>query len=161
MDGAKIPNRLHKVLTTTVAAETEAIGEAIGRQLKGGEVIELASDLGGGKTTLVRGLARGAGSKDQVASPTFTISKVYETGTFQIHHFDFYRLEEAGIMQAELQELLGDPTAVVIVEWSGIVKSALPDERLTVTLAAMAESESLRRVTVEYPQPLEYLVETL
>jgi tRNA threonylcarbamoyladenosine biosynthesis protein TsaE len=161
MDGKKTLVRAKKQLTTTSAAETEAIGESIGRRLRGGEMLELASDLGGGKTTWVRGLARGAGSDNQVASPTFTISKMYDAGQLQIHHFDFYRLEKAGIMQAELQELLGDPAVVVIVEWSGIVLSALPEERLTVTLEAMAESESMRRVTLEYPESLAYLSEDI
>jgi tRNA threonylcarbamoyladenosine biosynthesis protein TsaE len=144
-------------IQTTSAAATEVIGEAIGRQLRGGEVIELASDLGGGKTTLVRGLARGAGSSDHVASPTFTLSKMYQTRKFQIHHFDFYRLQEAGIMQAELQELVDDPETVVIVEWSDIVRSVLPDGHLTIRLVATGEEE--RQVTLEFPPSLTYLVE--
>src|SRR5690606_33786002 len=59
--------------SSTSSEATERLGERLGKALKGGEVIELASDLGGGKTTLVRGLARGAKSSDKVASPTFTI----------------------------------------------------------------------------------------
>jgi len=57
--------------------------------LRGGEVIELAGDIGGGKTTFVRGLARGAGSSDVVSSPTFTISKVYKVSKHpQLFHED-------------------------------------------------------------------------
>ena len=138
---------------------TEAIGEAIGRKLRGGETIELSSDLGGGKTTLMRGLAQGAGSDDHVASPTFTVSKVYDARHLQLHHFDFYRLPEAGVMREELAELAGDPTYVVVVEWSDIVKDVLPEDRLTVTLTAISEDE--RQITMEYPQQLEYLVESL
>ena len=54
------------------ASDTEAYAEQIGNNLKGGEIIELISDLGGGKTTFVRGLARGMGSTDAVSSPSFT-----------------------------------------------------------------------------------------
>jgi tRNA threonylcarbamoyladenosine biosynthesis protein TsaE len=148
---------IKKTLQLASPAETEALGETIGRQLKGGEVIELSSDLGGGKTTLVRGLARGAGSQDHVASPTFTLSKLYQAGGLQIHHFDFYRLQEAGIMRDELQELVDDPTAVVVVEWSDIVQSVLPDERLTIKLIAVAEDS--RQAEIQYPAALAYLLE--
>ena len=96
--------------TSSDSAEaTELLGERLGKSLRGGEVIELVSDLGGGKTTFVRGLARGAGSHDKVASPTFTISKTYVTDGYEIHHFDFYRLNDAGIVADELAEVVGDP----------------------------------------------------
>jgi tRNA threonylcarbamoyladenosine biosynthesis protein TsaE len=144
---------------TSSAAETEALGEHIGRHLKGGEVIELFSDLGGGKTTFVRGLARGAGSSDVVGSPTFTLSKVYEAARLQIHHFDFYRLAEAGIMHQELHELVNDPELVVVVEWSDIVRDVLPAERLIVRLQRTANDEDMRHISVEYPPSLQYLVE--
>lgn len=147
--------------TTFSAAETEAFGEGIGRRLKGGEVIELSSDLGGGKTTLVRGLARGAGSADVVGSPTFTLSKVYQTARLQIHHFDFYRLAEAGIMHEELQELVDDPQLVVVVEWSDIVKDVLPAERLTINLKRTADHEDARQIIIECPDSLRYLIEGL
>jgi tRNA threonylcarbamoyladenosine biosynthesis protein TsaE len=150
---------LSKVIQTSSAAETEAIGEVIGRQLKGGEVIELASDLGGGKTTLTRGIARGAGSKDHVTSPTFTLSKLYQAGKLEIHHFDFYRLQEAGIMHDELQELVDDPEIVVVVEWSDIVQSVLPEERLTILITAIDESS--RQIELCYPAALAYLIDKL
>ena len=141
--------------------ETERIGEQLGSNLRGGELIELASDLGGGKTTLVRGIAKGAGSTDVVASPTFTISKVYQTKHLEIHHFDFYRLTEAGIMRDELAELAGDPELVVIVEWSDLVRDVLPDDRLILRIERTAKAEDARVLSLEYPQSLQYLVNGL
>lgn len=138
--------------------ETEAVGEHLGRALRGGEIIELSSDLGGGKTTLVRGVARGAGSSDVVSSPTFTISKVYTTSRLEIHHFDFYRLAEAGVMHEELAELVDDPQVTVLVEWSDIVKDVLPAARLTLRIERMVESEDARKLILEYPENLGYLV---
>lgn len=146
---------------TTSATETEAVGESVGRRLKGGEVIELSSDLGGGKTTFVRGLARGVGSADVVGSPTFTLSKVYQASRLQIHHFDFYRLTEAGIMREELRELINDPGVAVVVEWSDIIKDVLPAERLTIGFQRTADSEDTRRITLEFPESLQYLIEGL
>ena len=120
--------------------QTEAIGHKIGRQLKGGEVIELISDLGGGKTTLVRGITAGFGSKDKVASPTFTISREYVHGDLKIVHYDFYRLHDPGLMAYELAEAINDPLAIVIVEWADIVQDVLPKDRLAITIKTTGEN---------------------
>lgn len=117
------------------------------------------SDLGGGKTTFVRGLARGAGSTDRVASPTFTISREYETPHFVIAHFDFYRLTEAGIVADELAEIVGDPKRVAVVEWGEIIHDVLPTDRLTIRIRMV--SEAARELMFEYPDTLGYLLEDL
>jgi tRNA threonylcarbamoyladenosine biosynthesis protein TsaE len=144
-------------LTMPNADATEHFGEQLGAHLRGGEVVELVSDLGGGKTTLTRGLARGAGSSDHVASPTFTISREYHTDKFVIHHFDFYRLHEAGVVADELHELVGDPRAVVVVEWSDIVQHVLPAEHLRIEITQTGEEA--RELTVSFPLEIEYLLE--
>lgn len=133
--------------------------ETIGKNLKGGEVLELIADVGGGKTTFVRGLAKGAGSKNHVSSPTFTISKVYKTQTFEIVHFDFYRLEEVGLIEYEIQEAIFDPSTVIVVEWSDVIKHILPDERLTVQI--QSDSEDTRILNLSFSAYLEYLTEDL
>lgn len=140
------------------AEQTEIFGETLGRRLKGGEVIELISDLGGGKTTLTRGIARGAGSSDMVGSPTFTVSKVYKTQKLDIHHFDFYRLGEAGLIEHELQDLLGDQNIVVIIEWGDVVQHVLPESRLTIQIEHAGNDE--RKLTYSCPDEYSYLTET-
>ncbi|MCX6727274.1 MAG: tRNA (adenosine(37)-N6)-threonylcarbamoyltransferase complex ATPase subunit type 1 TsaE [Candidatus Saccharibacteria bacterium] len=131
---------------------TEAIGEKIGKLLRGGEVIELMSDLGGGKTTFVRGLARGMGSTDTVASPTFMICKQYRADALTLYHYDFYRLSEPGIMEHELQEGLSDPHAVIVVEWADIVADILPKERITITIKNVSEHE--RQLSIKAPKAI-------
>jgi tRNA threonylcarbamoyladenosine biosynthesis protein TsaE len=100
---------------TGSAAETEVAGEALGRRLRVGDVVLLKGELGAGKTTFVRGVARGAGSNAPVASPTFQLVRVYP-GRLQLAHVDLYRIEKP----PELAELgldeLADQGAVVI-EW--------------------------------------------
>jgi len=145
--------------SSTNSEQTEQLGERLGKSLKGGEVIELISDLGGGKTTFVRGLARGAGSKDKVASPTFTISKVYDCPDFQIQHFDFYRLHEAGIVADELAEVASDPKVVVVVEWSDVVQHMLPEQRLAVTLKQTPEGN--RDITFHATSDLRSLLDAV
>ncbi|HUC89189.1 MAG TPA: tRNA (adenosine(37)-N6)-threonylcarbamoyltransferase complex ATPase subunit type 1 TsaE [Patescibacteria group bacterium] len=146
--------------TTSESSETtEQLAERLGKVLRGGEVIELISDLGGGKTTFVRGLARGAQSPDKVASPTFTISKVYDAKKFQIHHFDFYRLQEPGIIVDELAEVIGDPKVVVVVEWADVVQHVLPAKRLTVKIQHSPEDH--RKLLFQAPKELDYLIEAV
>jgi tRNA threonylcarbamoyladenosine biosynthesis protein TsaE len=144
---------------STSPSATEWLAKRLGRRLKGGEVIELASDLGGGKTTFVRGLAQGIGSVDKVASPTFTVSRLYKGREVEIHHFDFYRLADAGLMEHEIHDAIGDPHMVVVVEWGDVVQHVLPDARLTVRLTRTGENT--RQLEFSCPDSLAYLVEDL
>jgi tRNA threonylcarbamoyladenosine biosynthesis protein TsaE len=137
-------------------ADTLALAEKIGSRLKGGEVIELVSDLGGGKTAFVTGLARGMGSQETVSSPSFTLNNVYDAGKLVLQHFDFYRLNDPGILRAELAEVFEDSRAVVAVEWGGIVNDVLPENRLIVHIEPT--SVAGRHITLTYPSSLEYLV---
>ena len=149
--------KITKKLQTANPEETERLAARLADALRGGEVIELISDLGGGKTTFTRGLAHGLGSKDAVASPTFTISREYAGGRLHVHHFDFYRLHEAGVMADEIAEIISDPESVVVVEWAEVVEHVLPKDRLQITITATGEQT--RELTFECPERLGYLLE--
>ena len=144
----------YRTVSTSLEA-TLAIAAGLGHRLRGGEVIELVSDLGGGKTAFVRGLAQGMGSQDTVRSPSFTLSNQYDAGKLTLYHFDFYRLKEPGIMREELAELLGNPQSVMAVEWADIVEDVLPVDRLTVTIKATGEND--RTFDFAYPATLAHL----
>lgn len=139
--------------------DTEKLGEQLGRNLRGGEVIELVSDLGGGKTTLTRGIVRGSGSKDVVSSPTFTISKVYKSEKFHIHHYDFYRLSDAGLIEHEISDDLNDEEKVVIIEWGEVVQHVLPYERLTIQIDKTGDNS--RELIIKFPEQYKYMVEKI
>lgn len=139
--------------------DTEKIGEQIGANLRGGEVLELTSDVGGGKTTFTRGLARGAGSKDRVASPTFTVSKQYDAPKCTIVHYDFYRLEDPGIMRMELAETMSEPSNVVVIEWSDIVQGVLPEKRVQIRF--VSNGDEAREVILTIPDEMAYIAEGL
>lgn len=139
--------------------QTEKIASYIGQNLKGGEVIELISDVGGGKTTFVRGLVHGADSKDHVASPTFTICNVYKAPKFSICHFDFYRLNEAGLIEHELHETVDFNKDVTIIEWSDIVAHVLPQKRLIIKIHSSGEEK--RKLEITCPDSLLYLIDNI
>lgn len=144
-------------IKSTSSEDTEQLGKKIGASLKGGEIIELKSDLGGGKTTLTRGLAEGAQSTDAVASPTFTISRVYNAPHFAIHHFDFYRLDQPGLLSHEIQELLNDKRVVLVVEWGDIVADILPPEHITITITH--SGDETRDIAMAIPEEYSYIAE--
>ena len=119
------------------------LGEAIGRSVSGSEVLELVGDIGAGKTTLTKGIARALGINEPVQSPTFTISRVYDSPKgLRLAHYDFYRLGEAGIMGDEIREAMDDDS-VVVVEWAGAVDDDLPKDRLVVRITTISEEERL------------------
>lgn len=128
--------------------ETVRLGKELGSALPRNFFIELRSDLGGGKTTFVSGLAEGLGSIDSVSSPSFTICNTYATkSNTRIYHFDFYRLNEPGIIAHELTEAIGDDESGVIVEWGGLVDGLLPEDRITITINTTGDSERLITIT--------------
>lgn len=130
------------------AEAMQDFGERMGALLHGGDVIELVGDVGAGKTTFVRGLAKGLGIEETIQSPSFTISRVYDaTHERRLAHYDFYRLEDAGIMAEELAEAISDPQTIVVIEWADAVAGVLPVDRLTLTITA--PSEETRIVTAQ------------
>ncbi|MBI2009416.1 tRNA (adenosine(37)-N6)-threonylcarbamoyltransferase complex ATPase subunit type 1 TsaE [Candidatus Saccharibacteria bacterium] len=138
---------------STSSDDTQRLGQLLGRLIKSPEIIELRSDLGGGKTTFVKGLARGLGSKDTVTSPSFTLNRIYQLkGNKQVHHYDFYRLSEAGIMSDELAESLQDPNVVTVMEWSDIVQNILPKKHLIIKFMPTANDPNVRKITISYPE---------
>lgn len=115
-------------------------GKKLGGLLKGGEVIELVGDVGAGKTTLTKGIALGLGIDEAIQSPTFTINRVYPAHDgLTLVHYDFYRLNDAGVMAAELDEVVHDPLTITIVEWGEVVAGVLPDSRTRITIIPTAE----------------------
>ena len=113
-------------------AETEAFGERFGKRLRVGDMVLLTGELGAGKTTFVRGVARGTESESPVASPTFQLVRVYP-GRVQLAHIDLYRIETPSELgDLGLDELIDQ--GAVVVEWG---------DRLDAPAAALIELEHL------------------
>jgi tRNA threonylcarbamoyladenosine biosynthesis protein TsaE len=127
-------------------AETEALGEAWGREAQAGWLIALSGDLGAGKTQLARGLARGLGFAGRVHSPTFNLVNDYEGGRLVLHHLDLYRLESPEqIATAGLEEYLLKPQGVAVVEWAERWLGMVPG----LEFGAAGSMARLRRVRIE------------
>ena len=128
--------------------ETEALGAALAKYLRAGDVIAYLGDLGAGKTAFTRGLARGLGCTARVTSPTFTIVNEYE-GELPLFHFDMYRLSDADeLFDIGWDEYL-NRGGVCAVEWSERVTEEIPDDAVTVTICRCEENEDWRRIIIE------------
>ena len=132
--------------TTNSPAQTEAVGEKLGKLLQPGAVIAYRGDLGAGKTAFTRGLARGLGCAEQVTSPTYTIVNEYLSGRMPLFHFDMYRLASADDLWDIGWEDYLDRGGVCAVEWSENVVEAMED---AVTVTIEKTGEESRRITIE------------
>lgn len=150
---------MKKTFVIDSTEEMLAFGKQIGSRLQGGEVFELAGDVGTGKTSFVKGLALGMGIGEVVQSPSFTISRVYDAPKGRLlRHYDFYRLSEPGIMRDELAEALASKTDITAIEWDDTVSDLLPADR-TLCLRLAYAGEMVRQVELTLPKSLLYIVE--
>ena len=100
------------------AAATTRVGERLAAVVQGGDAIALVGDLGAGKTTLVAGLVAALGG-GVAQSPTFSLVNEYPGGRLVVWHVDLYRIAKpAELPELGLDEVLGDPRGIVIIEWA-------------------------------------------
>jgi tRNA threonylcarbamoyladenosine biosynthesis protein TsaE len=122
--------------TCASATDTEAAGEALASVLQSGDIVLLSGQLGAGKTTFVKGVARGLGVIERVTSPTFTMVRPHEChndqGISTLLHADVYRVENlAEVLDLALGELV-EESAVALVEWGELASSIFGREVLTI-----------------------------
>ena len=127
--------------------ETEALGEALGRRLRGGEIVAYYGGLGAGKTAFTRGLARGLDISARVTSPTYTIVNEYLSGRIPLFHFDMYRLSSSDELFDIGWEDYLSRGGVCAVEWSENVEDALQDA-IRVTIEKDADEPDTRHITI-------------
>lgn len=129
--------------------ETFDLGVRIGRQLLGGEILLLSGPLGAGKTMLVKGIAHTlAIDEEDVTSPSFTLVNPHQ-GRFLLYHIDLYRLEEgaAAAHAVDLDEILTDENAVVIIEWAErLGRYPLPDNVWRISISG--DGDEARKIAI-------------
>lgn len=127
-------------LQTHSYQDTETFGQNFAKLVKPGDVILLNGDLGVGKTTFTRGLARGLGISKNVKSPTFTLIREYQNGKMPLYHMDAYRLEN------NMDEDLGfdeyfHGSGVTVVEWPQFIKDEVPEDHISVNIKRHNEDD--------------------
>ena len=125
--------------------ETERAGEEFSQLLRPGDVVLLSGPLGAGKTTFVRGLARGLGVLERATSPTYTIVRQHEChndlGITTLHHADVYRVTSLDeVLDLALGELV-EEAAVAVVEWGELAAPVFGADVVTVSIAVTSDEE--------------------
>lgn len=128
-------------------AETKKVAGKLAREIVKKNtfpiVIALNGDLGAGKTTFVKGFAKGLGIKETVVSPTFTLIQSYplHPTPYTLHHIDPYRLDDSKTIISDVKELLKEKDAIIVIEWADIVKEILPKNTILIELTHKGENK--------------------
>lgn len=129
--------------------ETFALGEALGREAKPGEVYTLIGDLGVGKTVFTQGIAKGLDIDEPICSPTFTIVQVYEQGRMPFYHFDVYRIGDIEEMDEIGYEDYFYGNGLSLIEWANLIEEILPEKRKEIRIEKDLEKGfDYRKITI-------------
>ena len=120
--------------------ELIALGQELGSLLEKNDVLILTGELGAGKTTLTKGLAKGLEIHQMIKSPTYTIVREYE-GRLPLYHLDVYRIE-GDADSIDLDEFLFG-SGVTVIEWGHLLGEDLPDSYLELEILKEAEGRCL------------------
>lgn len=130
-----------------------ALGEKLAKLIEPGQLIELVGDLGGGKTTIVKGLARGLGIEKTVQSPSYNIARSYVLpGGGHLEHFDLYRLKTDRMTELAIKENLESGEDIVAIEWAQALGRQLKADRLLIELHYINEDN--RDIVVSATGPI-------
>jgi len=131
--------------------ETADLGRRFAGELRPGDCLALIGPLGAGKTTLIKGLARGLGiPEDEVLSPTFILIREYRTGRLPLFHVDAYRISRPEELQEiGLEEYLWSEEGITVIEWADRVAGIIPADCIRVRMEILAENA--RKIVITRP----------
>ena len=128
------------------AEDTMTLGKTIAELALPGSTFCLTGDLGAGKTTLVRGIARGLNIKSVVQSPTFNIMKIYFDGIKPLIHIDAYRLADVDT-DIGLDKYIAYETGITVIEWPVFIPRLIPENSAEINIINIGEND--RKITIE------------
>ena len=129
----------HYIFDIFSCEQMHEFGLKLASKVPNGTVIALVGDLGAGKTTLVRSVARGLNINEVVQSPTFNIMKLYLKGDRPLIHIDAYRLADINT-DIGLAEYIGYETGITMIEWPLYIEKLLPDNALWIEITSTGET---------------------
>lgn len=140
---------MKKILNINSDVEMQNFGMALGKTATAQSLLLLTGDLGAGKTTLTKGIAKALGIKRPVKSPTFTIVREYPEGNLPLYHMDMYRLEEDGDLSSiDMPSYLSQP-GIVVIEWPQFIEESLPQNFLKLNIKRVDDSWDSTKRKVE------------
>ena len=130
--------------------EIIALGEELGKNAFANMLITMNGDLGAGKTTMTKGIAKGLGITKVVNSPTFTIMKIYE-GRLNLYHLDVYRITNPD-SDFELEEYF-EADGVCVIEWASQIEPLLPSSYLNINITDLGDNKRKLELSVVGTNP--------
>lgn len=131
-------------------------GYQLGQVFQAQDVLVLTGDLGAGKTTFTKGIARGLGISQMIKSPTYTIVREYE-GRLPLYHLDVYRIGQDPDSIDLDDFLFGE--GVTVIEWGELLGDSLPDDYLKLNILKKEDGREL--VFEAHGQRSQALLDTL
>jgi tRNA threonylcarbamoyladenosine biosynthesis protein TsaE len=145
---------MDEVIFANSAEDTEKVGERFSKKLKKGDVVFLKGQLGSGKTTFTKGLARGLGISTRIISPTFIVVREHHVDDNKnseiktLYHLDLYRLnDEKDVLTVDLKDYLKDDEAVTVIEWPEVGQNIIEDKHWSIDFDLVGEG---RQLTISY-----------
>lgn len=133
-----IDEKPSQVLMIQDESQMQRFGHLLGESLRSGDIVGLTGDLGAGKTTLTKAIAKGMGIDEHITSPTFTIVNEYDgdlaKGLVPLYHFDVYRISDEEEMYDIGYEEYFFGKAACVVEWANLIPNLMPEESLWLDL---------------------------
>ena len=141
--------QIMKIINTKSAEETQAFAKEFAKEFLNGGVIALSGDLGAGKTTFAQGFAEGLQIKDRIVSPTFLIIRQYPIPGKRsfFYHIDLYRMENINLKDSGLEEILSEPSNIVLIEWAEKISEYLPEKTKFIEL--LKNSDNSHEISVD------------
>lgn len=130
--------------------QTFDLGKKVSSDLRVGDVVLLSGELGTGKTLFAKGILHGLGyDADEVTSPSFTLVNLYRTNGLDVYHIDLWRLDAMSNASdaVGLDEILEDPKAIAIIEWSDRLAS-MPAAKRIVEISVSGDGDDPREIDV-------------
>ena len=131
-------------------SETIALGKLFSHELVRGDVVALYGNLGAGKTRFIKGICEGLGVRDHIASPTFTIVHEYQSKSFPVYHFDFYRMTSLQEIAALGFEEYLACDGLCLIEWADRAQALLPSHRYDVRMD-LEDDPLTRNISITSP----------
>ena len=130
-------------------SQLNQLASKVGRNVtKKGAVIGLIGNLGSGKTTFSKALAKAVGIKS-LKSPTFIISQRYSLKNRFLYHLDFYRLHSKNqLLPLGLDEILNKKGSIVLIEW--VDKFPFIQKKCNILVHLKVQGDNQRDVTIKY-----------
>lgn len=148
---------MRKIFEINSREDTILLGEKIGKLAFPNMLITMNGDLGAGKTTMTKGIAKGLEIEGIINSPTFTIMKIYE-GKYTLYHLDVYRITNSSD-DFELEEYF-ENDGVCVIEWAEQIKDLIPENRLEIIIKDLGDEKRLIELVsngIEYDNIIEGL----